>query len=38
MDIEKVIEKNKRNIVADFSFCPRFAHSKHRKLLLAFAA
>ena len=24
--------------VADFSFCPRFAHSKRRKLLLAFAA
>ena len=27
-----------RIIVADFSFCPRFAHSKRRKLLLAFAA
>ena len=27
----------KRDTVADFSFCPRFAHSKRRKLLLAFA-
>ncbi len=26
------------NTVADFLFCPRFAHSKRRKLLLAFAA